>query len=822
MVQHILKKLRGHLWPQQLKFQLALVFVVITAFALLTFTYHVTQEQARTTANELKLQSHTLAENLATASASYLIVRDYTSIEGLLMEAAKFPSVITIEISDSSGQLIGDVGYNDAGNIEPRYGNPPLQLPGKNQPSIESHGNRMVVWQPIMLAETVGWVRITYSLEKIQEAVHHVWNHNITAGIIIIGTAFFLLLQLLKRPTLSLQRYTDFADRLEEQQETPLKIDASAIELKRLGTSLNKTSQRLIQQNTTINKILVELKRVAAMAEHSPNIVFSMDRDGEIVYLNQRANQFISEFGLQRSGLKGLLPKDFARIQQLCLNEGTIVSDAESNFEGCTFMCTFSPFSELGVLHCYAIEITNRKKAEEALIHQANHDALTGLPNRTLAFDRLEQAINRAHREQGIVGVMFLDLDHFKKINDTAGHTSGDSLLLDVAKRLLLCVREGDTVARLGGDEFIIILDYVEDVMVIEKIAERIIVMMAAPFTIHGNEFFTGASIGISVYPNDDTDPHALLRNADSAMYQAKATGRNNFMFFTPELNAQIKRRVRMETCLRHAIENDELYLVYQPQIDSRSGRLIGAEALLRWHNPEFGQVSPDIFIPLAEDTNLITEIGQWVIRQACSDLKSWLDHSTIELRLAINISSRQFYFDNLPEIVQRTLAKFDLPARLIELEITESVLIDDSYNILSILDRIKQTGVSLSLDDFGTGYASLSYLKRFPFDSLKIDRSFIRDITTDPDDAALCEAIIAIGKTLGMGIIAEGVETLEQVHFLRARDVEVLQGYYFNKPVTTAKFLEFVTAFNATGTLARFTNLPAAPVQAAKSGQSA
>lgn len=806
----IFERVIHSLWPQQLKFQLALIFVLITAAALLTFTYHVSEEQADTITAELELQSRTLAENLATASASYLVVRDYTAIEGILMEALKFPSVITIEISDSSGQLIGDVGYNKHGVIEPRYGNPPLILPGANNPAIEPHGDTMVVWQPIMLAETIGWVRITYSLEKIQAAVRHVWNHNITTGIVIIAIAFFLLIQLLKRPTLSLQRYTDFADRIEEVQNPPLAIDASAVEFKRLGTALNRTSQRLIQQNSTINKILVELKRVAAMAEHSPNIVFSMDREGEIVYLNQRANQFVSEFKLQRSGLKGLLPKDFSHIQQLCLENGTVVTDVESSFEGRTFLCTFSPFSELGVVHCYAIEITNRKRAEEALIHQANHDALTGLPNRTLAFDRLTQAINRAHREQGAVAVMFLDLDHFKKINDTAGHTSGDSLLLDVAKRLLLCVREGDTVARLGGDEFSIILDKVEDVVAIEKVAERIIAMMACPFAIHGNEFFTGASIGISVYPDDDTDPHALLRNADSAMYQAKAAGRNNFMFFTHELNEQIKLRVKMETCLRHAIDNNELHLAYQPQIDSFSGRLIGAEALLRWHSPELGVVPPETFIPLAEDTNLITAIGQWVIRQACSDLSGWIENGATEICLAINISSRQFYFDNLPEVVQRNLDHFNIPPHLIELEITESVLIDDSYNILSILERIKRIGVSLSLDDFGTGYASLSYLKRFPFDSLKIDRSFIRDITTNPDDAALCEAIIAIGKTLGMHIIAEGVETLEQVLFLKERDVEILQGYYFSRPVPATGFLEFVTRFTPLNTPALLAGLAA------------
>lgn len=797
MVQRI-PKFFSSFWPRQLKYQLAFVFVLITTSALLTFTYHVTEKQAETITGELELQSRALAENLATASASYLIVRDYTAIEGLLMEAVKFPSIISIEVSDSSGQLIGDIGYNSDGTIEPRYGNPPLQLPAHAAPAIESHTNQVVVWQPIVLAETVGWVRITYSLDKIELATRHIWRNNIVASIIIIGIAFLLLIQMLKRPTLSLERYTDFADRLEEKELPPLEIDNSAIEFKRLGSALNRTSQRLIQQSATINTILVELKRVAALAEHSPNIVFSMNQNGEIVYLNQRANQFINEFHLQRPGLKKILPKEFEEIQQRCLDEGTVVSDIEATFAGRTFLCTFSPFSDLGVLHCYAIEITNRKKAEEALIHQANHDALTGLPNRMLAMDRLEQAINRAHRENGMVAVMFIDLDHFKKINDTAGHISGDSLLLDVAKRLQLCVREGDTVARLGGDEFIIILDNVEDIVAIEKAAERIIVMMAAPFIINGNEFFTGASIGISIYPNDDTDPHALLRNADSAMYQIKAEGRNDFAFFTAELNEQIKLRVKMENALRHAIANNELTLVYQPQIDSRSGRLIGAEALLRWNNPELGQVSPDVFIPLAEDTSLITEIGQWVMRQACSDLKSWRKKSGSDLRLAINISSRQFYFDNLPEIVQRTLDQFAIPPHLIELEITESVLIDDSHNILSILDRIKRTGVSLSLDDFGTGYSSLSYLKRFPFDSLKIDRSFVRDITTDPDDAALCEAIIAIGKTLGMSIIAEGVETLDQLVFLRGHDVEILQGYFFNRPVIASEFLEYVTSFNS------------------------
>ncbi len=434
-------------------------------------------------------------------------------------------------------------------------------------------------------------------------------------------------------------------------------------------------------------------------------------------------------------------------------------------------------------------DITERKHAEERLSFLAYHDTLTGLPNRTLLSDRLRHAMHEADRYERLVAVMFLDLDRFKVINDTLGHDIGDALLKAVAERLTSCVRAGDTVARLSGDEFTMVLANIAHIDDVTRVATKILDHFVSPFHVGGRELFVTASLGITLYPFDDNSLDNLLKNADIAMYHAKEQGRNTFQYYTAELNVRAERRLVLETALRKAQEKNELLLHYQPQVDLKTGRITGMEALLRWEHPDFGMIQPGEFIPLAEETGLIVPIGEWVLQTACAQTKTWQKSGFPTLRIAVNLSGRQLLEKNLPEVIERALRESGLEARYLDLELTESLLMQDTDETSSVMKELNKTGVLFSLDDFGTGYSSLSYLKRFPIDTLKIDQAFVRDITTDPDDAAITKAIIAMAHGLDIHVIAEGVETMEQMEFLRANRCDGMQGYYFSKPVPAETF---------------------------------
>ena len=440
-------------------------------------------------------------------------------------------------------------------------------------------------------------------------------------------------------------------------------------------------------------------------------------------------------------------------------------------------------------------DITERKHTEALLRRQANFNPVTGLPNRVLALDRVSQALARATREKHAIGVLYIDIDHFKKVNDTLGHDFGDKLLIEIAKRLNSCVREIDTVAHLGGDEFLIVLSQLHKIVESKIIAGKILEKISKPYYVDGHELFLAASIGITGYPDDGQDPHLLLKNADAAMYRAKKHGRNTYRFFTQEINNQAMARLEMESCLRYAIEKQELHLNFQPQIDIRTGKLTGAEALLRWNNPKLGQVPPLQFIPIAEETGLIVTIGEWVLRHACKESRIWQDQYGVKIKVSVNVSTRQFQAGKLTETVSRILHETGLQPELLELELTESLLLEDAPNTQETLKALKSMGVTLSLDDFGTGFSSLSYLKRFPFDILKIDRSFVRDIATDQSDAALCAAIIAMASSLNLRVIGEGVEDKIQLEFLRNKGADIIQGYFFSRPLSVEEFRNYISS---------------------------
>ncbi len=447
-------------------------------------------------------------------------------------------------------------------------------------------------------------------------------------------------------------------------------------------------------------------------------------------------------------------------------------------------------------------DISLRKDYEERLLYQASYDKLTTLPNRTLAYDRIQQAIANAIREKEKLALLYMDFDHFKNINDTLGHGAGDEFLKYMAGRLKGCVRDFDTVARLGGDEFLIMLlenndgnnkvNSFEDA--IKNKTADILRRVAEPCIIQDMEFSVTASVGISIFPQDGDDPHLLLKNADTAMYRSKRKGRNTFEVFTPEMGDVVMKRVEIDSKLRRALENGDFYLQYQPLMDARTQSIVAAEALIRWEDDELGMISPEEFVPLAEESGLIVDIGDWVLDTALADVKKWREHSDHKnFYMTINLSSRQFRGKDMVKKIADSLRSYGLPGSCLELEITERLLMKDVPHVITILEQLKEMDIRLSIDDFGTGYSSLSYLKRFPFDVLKIDKSFINDIADDPDDRALCDAIIAMAHSLGLSIIGEGVENKEQFDFLNQRGVEIIQGYYVSAPMVNEDFLKFL-----------------------------
>jgi diguanylate cyclase (GGDEF)-like protein/PAS domain S-box-containing protein len=435
------------------------------------------------------------------------------------------------------------------------------------------------------------------------------------------------------------------------------------------------------------------------------------------------------------------------------------------------------------------LDITERKQAEERLAHLAHHDPLTDLPNRLMLDDRLAQSIAHAERNGRVAAVLFLDLDRFKDINDTLGHSTGDRLLTHVSGRLLECLRTGDTVARSGGDEFIVVLADVAQLDDVTKVANRIVDSFSRPFAIDGRELYASASIGISVFPHDGHDVDSLIRCADTAMYQAKDSGRNNFQFFTANMHAKAVARLSLEGDLRRAIERGQFVLHYQPVLNLASGRVVGAEALLRWNHPDRGLILPADFVPLAEETGLIVSIGEWVLNSACAQAQSWSVRGHDPIRVMVNISARQFQERNLGDVIDRALVAADLPAELLELEITESVVMRDTEDTIRSLKSLKTKGLRLSVDDFGTGYSSLGYLKLFPIDTLKIDRSFVRDISVDAFDEAIAAAIVGLARSLHLRVIAEGVETSTQLAFLRRVGCDEMQGHLFSSAVPADDF---------------------------------
>jgi len=461
-------------------------------------------------------------------------------------------------------------------------------------------------------------------------------------------------------------------------------------------------------------------------------------------------------------------------------------------------------------------DITERKQNEDRMRQLAYFDSLTGLPNRALFTEQLEQMLETANRHQHKLAILFIDLDNFKRINDSLGHTVGDSLLKEISQRLLTCIRQSDlvsryvdadteiSVSRLGGDEFTIVLNKIEDTDVAAIVAKRLLNTLSRPMMLDGHEIVVTPSIGIALAPLDSDNVENLLKHADTAMYHAKNNGKNNYQYYSSTMNAMGLERLTLESELRKALKNDELVVYYQPQVDIHNGKITGAEALVRWKHPKHGLVAPDYFIPLAEEMGVVVELGDKILHEACQQVKQWHDKGLMLDKIAVNLSSLQFSQPNLIGAIQRTLSETGLPAKHLELELTESIIMKNLEATIKVLEELKGMGISISVDDFGTGYSSLNYLKRFPLDELKIDKSFIVDIDTDAHNAGIVTAIIAMAKSLGLTLVAEGVETDNQLKYIRGAGVVTVQGFLFSKPLPAEEFEQLLGQYNFLACLGR------------------
>jgi diguanylate cyclase (GGDEF)-like protein len=524
------------------------------------------------------------------------------------------------------------------------------------------------------------------------------------------------------------------------------------------------------------------VSRLASIPELNPNPIVEADPAGVITYLNPAAERVFPD--IHELGTKHPALKDLANVvaQLQSGNTEFLVREIRVGKRVFEQFLHYIPSSDL--IRSYVADITERKRSQEIIQYQASHDALTGLPNRNFFDDYLNRAIEQADQTGEKLAIAFLDLDRFKLINDSLGHASGDRLLVEVCQRLRCYLRKGDIVSRWGGDEFTMLMRNVDSAERTLKLCSRLIRAFELPFYLNEHELHISTSMGISIFPFDGKDVETLIKNADQAMFRAKESGRNNYQLYTHAMNESALQRLSLENRLCKAVENEELIIYYQPQVSLEMGRIVGVEALLRWYHPEEGLLPPSKFIPLAEETGLIVPIGYWLLRKVCLQSRLWREMGLPPLRLGINLSAHQFKQQGFISSLRNILIETKVDPGCLDLELTESIVMDDVEENINKMRQLRDMGINLSIDDFGTGYSSLSYLKCLPINVLKIHQSFVRDITTNPNDFAIAMSIITLAHSLNLKVIAEGVETMEQLELLRSSGCDEMQGYLFKKPV--------------------------------------
>ncbi len=773
----------------------------------------------------------TLADVLARNSTAALMFRDARSSEDILDALRAEQSVTAACIYDADGQPFAS--YVRAGNAF-SFTPPTVE---RNISRFER--NRLIQFREISLnGEIVGAIYIESDLQRLNRRLREYCM--VFAGTFGLVLALaFVLAQGLQRPiSRPLSALVSTAQAVSTANDYTIRTNLSSLdEFGLLGSAFNgmleqiqKRDQQLLQHRQQLEQTVAnrtaelisanaQLRRAEekyrSIFEDAVIGIFQATPDGQPVSLNRALAQINGyespeEFMAEVHNLaKEVLvnPHRFEEVTRI-LAQGGVVRGVELEiYRGdrtkkwvlANIRAVRDPDGSIVLLEGTIEDITERKTAQEQVHYLAYYDALTGLANRTLLQDRMQKALAAAKRRGERVALLFLDLDRFKIINDSLGHSFGDLLLQQVAERLKKWARAQDTVARIGGDEFLIALTAVKEVTDVAIAAERVMDAMTAEFVIQDRHFHVNCSIGMSIYPDHGADSETLIKNADAAMYTAKENGRNGYRFFSEDMNAQVMERMTLEHGLRAALEKKELFLMYQPQVEIATGRLIGLEALIRWKHPSLGLVAPDRFIRVAEHSGLIVPIGEWVLRTACATAKSWQEQGLPAVPVAVNVSAIQFRQEGFQEAVKRVLRDTELAAEYLELELTESVLLSNVDVTQSVLRSLQCMGVKLAIDDFGTGYSSLAYLKQFPVGKLKIDRSFVRNIPGNSDDAAIASAIIGMARSLNLRVIAEGVENEAQLLFLSTHGCDEVQGYYYSQPLMPDKVLEKLGSLNAT-----------------------
>ncbi|MCW8888451.1 MAG: EAL domain-containing protein, partial [Gammaproteobacteria bacterium] len=655
---------------------------------------------------------------------------------------------------------------------------------------------------------TIGYLLVKGSLDNIYGRIINellvILGSNALKTILVALFVLYIFYEMMGRHILQLAGIAKESSQTGEMPEFKLnrrqRFSGSKDELDQLTSAFNQMTSKLKQKEE-------DLRILAEIAEQSPNSIVLTDHTGNILYVN---SSFVEISGYSFQEVYGHKPgmvsaketpaKVYQELWSTILSGKTWVGELlnkRKNGEKYWERATIKPLKDKQgkIINFLATkeDVTLRKNYEDELLFQANYDQLTKLPNRALAMDRLKQSVHASQREDSVVATLMIDLDHFKNINDTLGHATGDLVLVEAAERFKQCVREDDTVARLGGDEFLIIIPKIHSFHNAETVAKKIIESLIKPFCYEGKELFVSPSIGISIATAGYSEPEIMLRDADSAMYRAKNEGRNRFAFFTQSMNDEVKARMEMDGLLRKAIKNNELELYYQPVIDATTRAVVGSEALLRWHNEKLCTVPPDIFIPLAEESEVINDIGRWVLNNATTQMMS--SEVNRSLWLSVNVSARQFRAENFIETVESALEQSGLAANRLKVEITEGLLLSDDNDVLMKFNELRKLGVHIAIDDFGTGYSALSYLKRFPVDTLKIDRSFIIDIVNDGRSAALAISVIQMAAHLNLDVVIEGVELEAQFNLLTQHSHVMIQGYLFSRPLPFDEFKEYLSS---------------------------
>ncbi len=805
--------------------------------------FYLMNVQLRELDDSLEERGRAIARQLAPACEYGVFSGNRTILEALARAALNETDVRSVSIADEAGRLLASAGKLAQPAIETAGREPaiasrrtadvlsivaPIQ---RTRVPIEDYigeavgGVTRTAFPPVL-----GWVRVELSLEATAAQKHRIVLSSLSItllGLLVAAALGWLMGRKVSRPILHL------ADTVKQIGEGGLEARAHGTEggelrtledginlmagrlqvaqdrmqeqVKQATTELQDALERLESQNLLLTTEMAErrqaedrMRMLSSIVEHTSDIVFVTDRNGLIQYVNPGFEQVTGwrrdeVLGKKTSLLKsGRHDHEFYRHMWDTLLEGRPFRDVLLNkkkddslyFEDKTILPLRGDDGRVTHFISTGKDISELMRNQAQLDYLAFHDPLTNLPNRALFRDRLEQSLNRAHRQGSQVALLFLDLDRFKTINDSLGHTLGDRLLKEVSTRLGGCAREIDTVARLGGDEFTIILEDLAHPDQAVLVAQKVLDVLVEPFTVDAREFHITASIGIALYPLDEREPDALIKAADTAMYHAKEAGRNSYQFYSSAMTARVTQRLAVETQLRRALERDEFVLHYQPIVDLSSGRAIGNEALLRWQHSARGLVAPHEFVPVMEETGLILSVGEWVLRQAAQQQRVWGRDGTAPAYVAINLSTRQLMKPDFVGSVVRILKETALEPHSLCLEITESVLLADTQAAGETLKGLKDIGVTIAMDDFGTGFSSLSYLRRFPVDMVKIDREFVRNITTNAPDEALVETIIYMAHRLGLKVIAEGVETETQVALLRKYACDAVQGYLYSVPV--------------------------------------